>query len=54
MVVTTLDFEAQGKGSGATVTLPSTNVWRFRDGVVSTFAAYRSLGEALGAAGLRE
>jgi ketosteroid isomerase-like protein len=54
-VVTLVRFEAVGRESGVKVELPSVgNAWRLRDGRVVSFAAYRSLDEALEAVGLRE
>ena len=51
-VVTVVRFEAVGRESGAKVTLPLTNVWELRDGLIVRFDAYYSLEEALEAAGL--
>jgi ketosteroid isomerase-like protein len=53
-VVAVVRFEAVGRESGARVGLPVTNVFELRDDLIVRFTAYRSLEEALEAAGLSE
>jgi ketosteroid isomerase-like protein len=46
-VLTTVRLRGVGKGSGVAVDLPFYNTFRFQDGVVSRFASFASLEEAL-------
>ena len=53
-VIASVTFKARGSGSGIAVEQSEFHVWTFRDAKVSRFAWFRSMQEALEAAGLRE